>query len=202
MKKILVLLCAFSALFATAQTFYEPNDLKVEFAQMGTLSYWQTDFVKPTWSYSYISGKGVMCATWLIEGKFATIYFGNEKTDLGVCGTDGLTDMGTLNENVPIQLQYTPGKIEFDKIAYNPLLKAILIPYGIVSNFMGTSYCLLSVSLYDALHSGISTISSEKANGTQTYYNLNGQKINPESSTDKIVIKSDGTSAEKILNIR
>lgn len=202
MKRILVLICALCWLISNAQTFYEPSDMKVSFIQTGVSSYWQPDFKAPTWSYGYIDGKGVMCATWLIEGKFATIYFGNEKTDLGVCGTDGLTDMGTLNENVPIQLQYTPGKIEFDKIAYNPLLKAILIPYGIVSNFMGTSYCLLSVSLYDALHSGISTISSEKANGTQTYYNLNGQKINPESSTDKIVIKSDGTSAEKILNIR
>lgn len=202
MKKLLVLLCAFSALFVNAQTFYEPNDLKVEFTQRSISTYWQSDFIKPTWSYSYLDGKGVMNATWLIEGKFITIYFGNEKTDMGVCGSDGMTNMGTLNEYVPIQLQYTDVKIEFDKIAYDPITKAVLIPYGTVTSFIGTFYNLLSVSLYDALHSNVSTTSIGETKGIQTYYNLNGQKINPETSTDKIVIKSDGTSVEKILNIR
>lgn len=202
MKKILILFCTFCGLISNAQTFFYPSDMNVTFTQTSQASYWQSNFVTPTWSYNYIDGKGVMCATWLIQGKFATLYFSEDKTDLGVCAPNGITQMDNLNENVSSQLGYSTGNIEFDKIVYNPNTKAIYIPYGTISNFMGTYYNILLISLYDSLNSYTSPIFEDNTTKEEKFYNINGQKIDPKTADDKIIIKTDGVSAQKILNKR
>lgn len=203
MKKTLILFCALCVLTSNAQTFYEPSDMNVTFSQTNQSSYWQPDFVTPSWSYSFIDGKGVMCATWLIQGKFATIYFAQDKTDLGICGTYGITKMDELNNAVSIQLQYSSGNIEFDKIAYNPNRKALWIPYGTGSDVFGNAYYnILWITLSDVSNSFAAPMVEDVTMRDETYYNLNGQMIDPETSEDKIIIKSDGTSSEKILNKR
>lgn len=176
--------------------------MQVAFTQFRQPLSWGDDCIAPTWSYAYIDGKGVMCATWLIQGKFATVYFAAKKTDIGVCGAYGITEMDELNSSVSLQLQYSQGNIEFDKIVYSTNMKAIFIPYGIGSDFMGSYYSCLYVSLYEAITGSAVSVQNAGTKGGETYYNLGGQKIDPETSGDKIVIKSDGVSAEKILNKR
>jgi|GEM_PF-6876965 len=202
MKKLLFLLSLAHSLSTNAQTFYNATDMEVSFTQARQPSYWSPDFVVPTWSYSYINDKGVMCATWLIEGRFVTIYFGGEKTDIGICGAYGITKIDELNNSVSTQLQYSSGNIEFDKIVYSPWNKVIFIPYELSSDFIGSYYNIVSISLYDAITGGINTVSTAESPKSETYYNLNGQKINPATSNDRVVIKSDGMSAEKVLNKR
>lgn len=202
MKKLLITLCVLCGLITNAETFFGPEDMKVSFTQRRMSNYWQSDFAAPNWSYGYIDGKGVIYATWLIQGRFASIYFAQEKTDLGVCGTYGITNMNDLNNAVITQLLYSSGNIKFDKIAYDPITKVILIPYGTISDFTGSSYNCLEVSLYDAINGVSSPITEDATKINEAYYNLEGQTIDPETYRNKIIIKSNGNSSKKVVNTK
>lgn len=84
-------------------------------------------------------------------------------------------------------------QVDFENIFYNPSTDNIVIPCGWGDG--NENYIIITLNSSNSV-SSISSISSQ----VEDYYNLNGQKIDPDQSKKEILIKRKGDKAEKVIN--
>lgn len=209
MKKLLLLLLAILPLIGSAQKFYEPSELRIDYlvweseadvdylVQNGTKTVLST---LPVTTAPYVSYQTPeICSTYLHNGKFISLIFSIDQ-GIKLCGASQCYKLSDYAEILGV-LNYLPyyNGIIFDKIVYDPWYNRILIPTG-TDMATGQSY---AISLY--LDDSGSGISAPKMNSgfdeeNVSYYNLQGQKVDLDSSKGQILIKTDGKTTSKFIN--
>lgn len=202
MKKVFLALIILLPLLGKAQKFYDPSEISVE------LKVWDSeadvDYLvqngKPlSYFWNFNCGYDGICATYLNKNKFVALHFKNNNT-FELYDYSHMWPMTYLNGNLA-NLEYFPWftGFNFDKIVYDIWWNRILIPIG-TDTSTGHSYAI-SIYFTDNESGIYTTTADEKLDDNNiSYYNLQGQKVELESSKGQILIKTDGKRSTKILN--
>lgn len=206
MRKLIVMMLMVLPMITLAQTFYQPSELRVELLMWESESDidYLVDNGKPvSWTYNFGIGNPMgfnMFATYCYNNKFITISFQNDNR-IYLCDQSNVTSFENYYGEMYGLLEYLPwfSGFKYSKIVYDIWWNRILIPVG-TDQSSGQSY---AISIYfDNINSSAQDIKSENDfnNERISYYNLNGQMVDLESTKGQIIIKTDGQKYIKILN--
>lgn len=207
MKKILLAIMLLMPAMMWAQSFYQPSELRVELKVWDSeddVNYLVENGKPVSWTYNYGAGNPIgfnMFATYCHGDKFITLSF-KDNNRIYLCDQSSVTSFENYFGDMFGMLGYLPwfSGFKYSKIVYDIWWNRILIPVG-TDQSTGQSYAI-SVYFND---NGSGSVQSVPADipideSNVSYYDLQGRRVDLDSTKGQVIIKTDGKNSIKIVN--